>query len=148
MLCSAGDHRLKVHPAHVLPGPQWLDHQARARSLGMQYFQKRLGEPPGAEERVSYAEGVADAEEALALVGTRRADRAIASAFFGDPHRLQRDVLGDAVRRAHFGIGKRALRLVRKCGRACVHGLDLQRDVFYGFEAAVVDIEIVDFDAL
>lgn len=73
------------------------DHQARARSLGMQYFQKRLGEPPGVEERVTYGEGVADAEEALALVGTLRADRAIASAFFGDAHKLQRDVLGDAV---------------------------------------------------
>jgi hypothetical protein len=34
------------------------------------------------------------------LVGTRRLDRAIASAFFGDPKRLQRDVLGDAAKSA------------------------------------------------
>ncbi len=73
------------------------DHQARNRSLGMQYFQKRFGEEPGAEERVAYGEGIEDADEAHALVGTRRLDNAVADAFFGDPKRLQRDVLGDAV---------------------------------------------------
>ncbi len=72
------------------------DHQARARSLGMQYFQKLFGEAPGEERRVAYAEGVSDEAGALALVGTRRLDRAIADAFFGEPRRLQRDVLGDA----------------------------------------------------
>lgn len=73
------------------------DHQARVRSLGMQYFRKRLGESDGEEARVTYAEGVADADEALALVGKRRLDNAIARAFFGDAKRLQHDVLGDAV---------------------------------------------------
>ena len=73
------------------------DHQARARSLAMQYFQARFGETKGAEDRVAYAEGVSDEADALALVGTRRLDAAIAGAFFGDPKRLQRDVLGDAV---------------------------------------------------
>jgi hypothetical protein len=73
------------------------DHQARVRSLGMQYFRKRFREPEGADEHVTYAEGVDDVDEALALVGTRRLDEAIAKAFFGDPKRLQRDVLGDAV---------------------------------------------------
>lgn len=72
------------------------DHQARARSLAMQYFQKLFDEAPGEEHRVTYAEGVSDEAGALALVGTRRLDRAIASAFFGEPRRLQRDVLGDA----------------------------------------------------
>jgi hypothetical protein len=71
-------------------------HQARERSLGMLYFQKRLGEEAGREERVAYAENVTDADQAVALVGTRRLDRAIARAFFGDARRLQRDVLGDA----------------------------------------------------
>jgi hypothetical protein len=75
-------------------------HQARARSLGMQYFQKRFGEPAGEERRVAYAEGAADIEEARTLVGTRRFDRAIARAFFGDARRLQRDVLGDAAKAA------------------------------------------------
>lgn len=73
-------------------------HQARVRSLAMQYFEKLLHEPPGAELRLTYAEGVETVEEALLLVGTRRLDRAIAAAFFGDAHRLQRDVLGDAAR--------------------------------------------------
>ena len=74
-------------------------HQVRARSLAMQYFQRRLREPEGAEERVTYAEGAATVEEALELVGTQRLDRAIATAFFGEAKRLQRDVLGDATKR-------------------------------------------------
>jgi hypothetical protein len=86
------------------------DHQARNRSLGMQYFQKRLGEEPGAEERVTYGEGVEDADEAHALVGTRRLDNAVAQAFFGDPKRLQRDVLGDAV---HALLAESELSLIR-----------------------------------
>ncbi len=69
------------------------NHQARARSLGMQYFRRRFAEPEGAEDRVAYAEGVEDPEEALALVGTRRMDREISAAFFGDEKHLQRDVL-------------------------------------------------------
>lgn len=73
------------------------DHQARARSLGMQYFKKRFGEDEHDEDHVSYAEGVSDADEALALVGRRRLDMEVARAFFGDAKRLQRDVLGDAV---------------------------------------------------
>lgn len=71
-------------------------HQARERSVAMQYFRKRLHEPAGAEERVAYAENAADEDAALALVGTRRFDRAIAGAFFGEEKRLQRDLLGDA----------------------------------------------------
>jgi hypothetical protein len=70
-------------------------HQARVRSLPMQYFQKLLGEAAGVEERVLYAEAVTDPAAARALVGTNLLDRDIAGAFFGDPRRLQRDVLGD-----------------------------------------------------
>ncbi|HKP56160.1 MAG TPA: hypothetical protein VJV78_05560 [Polyangiales bacterium] len=72
------------------------DHQARARSLGMQYFRQRLREPEDSEERVAYAEGVSDEREAFDLVGTRRLDHAVAAAFFGDRKRLQRDILGDS----------------------------------------------------
>lgn len=72
------------------------DHQARQRSLGMQYFCKRLGQSESVEERVAYAEGVSDERAAFELVGTRRLDHAVASAFFGDPKRLQRDILGDS----------------------------------------------------
>lgn len=71
-------------------------HQARDRSLALQYFQKRFGEAPGEERRIAYAESVSGPSEARELVGTRRLDRAIAGAFFGNPERLQRDVLGDA----------------------------------------------------
>jgi hypothetical protein len=72
------------------------DHQARVRSLPMQYFQKRFAEPPGEENRVIFAEGARSVDEALALLATCRLDRKVAAAFFGDAKRLQRDVLGDA----------------------------------------------------
>jgi hypothetical protein len=75
------------------------DHQARSRSLGMQYFRRRFAESEGADDRVTYGENVADEAEAIALVGTRRLDCAIARAFFADEKRLQRDVLGDAAKR-------------------------------------------------
>jgi hypothetical protein len=74
-------------------------HQARARNLAMQYFQKRFGEAPGEERRLTFAEAVGDVKQACELVGTRRLDRTIASAFFGDAKRLQRDVQGDAASR-------------------------------------------------
>jgi hypothetical protein len=74
-------------------------HQARARSLALQYFQRRMGERPDEERRVAYAEAARSAEEARDLIGTRRLDRAVARAFFGEESRLQRDVLGDAAAR-------------------------------------------------
>ncbi|HEY0465736.1 MAG TPA: hypothetical protein VGC79_16095, partial [Polyangiaceae bacterium] len=75
------------------------DHQARARSLGMQYFKRRFREQPGVDVRITYGENISDEEEAISLVATRRLDKRIAQAFFGDEHRLQRDVLGDAAKR-------------------------------------------------
>ncbi|HET7542657.1 MAG TPA: hypothetical protein VFK05_22455 [Polyangiaceae bacterium] len=74
------------------------DHQARVRSLGMQYFKRRFHEG-NADQRVTYGENVEDEQEAISLVATRRLDQCIARAFFGDEHRLQRDVLGDAAKR-------------------------------------------------
>jgi len=75
-------------------------HQARARNLGLQYFKLRFGEEPDHDARVTYAESATDEQQARALVGTRRVDRAIAAAFFGDSNRMQRDLLGDAAARA------------------------------------------------
>jgi hypothetical protein len=75
------------------------DHQARVRSLGMQYFKRRFQERAGADQRVTYGENIEDEDEAILLVATRRLDQRIAQAFFGDEHRLQRDVLGDAAKR-------------------------------------------------
>lgn len=74
------------------------DHQARTRSLGMQYFKWRFREGD-TDERVTYGENVEDEDEAISLVAKRRLDQRIARAFFGDEHRLQRDVLGDAAKR-------------------------------------------------
>ncbi|HEX6242816.1 MAG TPA: hypothetical protein VFZ61_18010 [Polyangiales bacterium] len=72
------------------------DHQARVRSLPMQYFKKLLDEPAAEELRVTYAEGVRDERAAFELVGAQRLDRCMARAFFGEEKRLQRDILGDA----------------------------------------------------
>ena len=74
------------------------DHQARTRSLGMQYFKRRFQEGEGTDVRVTYGENIDAEREAIALVATRRLDQRIALAFFGDEHRLQRDVLGDAAK--------------------------------------------------
>ncbi len=76
------------------------NHQARARSLGMQYFERvLLGETRDVEERVTYAEAVDTVAAAVELVGTQRLDRVMARAFFGDEMRMQRDLLGDAAAR-------------------------------------------------
>lgn len=75
------------------------NHQARSRSLGMQYFSRRLGEREGEEERVVYGENIQTEEEALELVATRGLDRELARAFFGDERRMQRDLLADAASR-------------------------------------------------
>ncbi|MET0344424.1 MAG: hypothetical protein ABW252_25650 [Polyangiales bacterium] len=93
---EAALHQLDAHERAALEVVVTGDHQARARSLPMQYFCKRLGEPEHGEHRVTYAEGVSDEHGALALVGTRRLDRNVARAFFGDERRMQRDILGDA----------------------------------------------------
>jgi hypothetical protein len=74
------------------------DHQARRRSLGMQYFQRRLPAEQGEADRVAYGESVTTEAEAVALVGTSIVDRALAEKMFGDPTRLQEDVLGDATK--------------------------------------------------
>ena len=95
-LTPAGRRKLEVVVAGV--------HQARARSLGLQYFQKRFGEAPGEERRVAYAEAAADARQARHLVGVRRLDRVLAEAFFGDATRLQRDLLGDSAARQLAGL--------------------------------------------
>jgi hypothetical protein len=89
--------RLSAHERQTFEVVVAGAHQARARSLAMQYFGKLFGEQPGAEQRLVYAENISDEAEAIALTATRQLDRALAGAFFGDPRRLQRDVLGDSV---------------------------------------------------
>jgi hypothetical protein len=90
--------RLSAHDQAALQVVVVGDHQARTRSLGMQYFKRRFREGD-TDERVTYGENVNDEDEAVLLVAKRRLDQRIARAFFGDERRLQRDVLGDAAKR-------------------------------------------------
>ena len=62
--------------------------------LALQYFQRMLGEPEGL--RLVYAEGLWSEPAALQLLGTHLLDAEIATAFFGEPRRLHRDLLADA----------------------------------------------------
>ena len=69
------------------------NHQARVRSLGMQYF----GAPARRGSRALRGRR-RDVDAAVALIGAQRLDRAMATAFFGSPRRMERDLLGDAAK--------------------------------------------------
>ena len=71
----------------------------RRDNLAVQYFARLLGEP-GEGRRIIYAEGLGDEQRALDLLGTRLVDTGLGAAFFGDPARLHRDLLGDAAKEA------------------------------------------------
>jgi hypothetical protein len=74
-------------------------HQARAREIGIQYFERLLSEPVGEgarnERRLVVAEGMVRGPDQYGLVATHLVDQAGASAVFDDALRLQRDVLAD-----------------------------------------------------
>ena len=74
-------------------------HQARAREIGIQYFQRLLAEPPteGAigERRLVISEGITKASEQYGVLGAHVADQAVARLVFDNPVRLQWDVLAD-----------------------------------------------------
>ncbi len=72
----------------VIQGP----HQPRAMNLQASYFRYALGD----DDRVIYAENIFDEKGALALLGTVLTDRELAAVTFGDPLRMERDLLGDA----------------------------------------------------
>jgi len=69
----------------------------RKENLLVQYFARLLGEP-GESKRIIYAESIYEEPRALNLLGTHLLDSAAAQAFFGDPHRLDSDLLGPAAR--------------------------------------------------
>lgn len=71
------------------------NHMPRADNLAMHYFTRLLG-PPVDDRRLVYAEGLGDEKRALDLLGTVVLDTAIGEAFFADPLRMHRDLLGDA----------------------------------------------------
>jgi hypothetical protein len=67
----------------------------RGNNVAVQYFARLVGEL-GEGPRVVYAEALYDEGRALNLLGTHLLDRGVAVAFFGDPQRMDRDLLGDA----------------------------------------------------
>jgi hypothetical protein len=70
----------------------------RKDNLAVQYFARLLGEE-GEGKRIVYAEALFDEGKALDLLGTRLLDTRIGDAFFADPLRMHRDLLGDAARK-------------------------------------------------
>lgn len=69
--------------------------QARAGNLQYAYFRQALG-PDAEGERLIYAESIFDEARAIDLLGTILLDRGIGLAFFGEEHRMERDLLSDA----------------------------------------------------
>jgi hypothetical protein len=69
----------------------------RKDNLTVQYFARLLGER-GESKRIIYAESLFEEPRAMNLLGTHLIDSATAAILFGDPLRLDRDVLGDAAR--------------------------------------------------
>lgn len=74
-------------------------HQARAREIGVQYFERLLAEPVGEgarnERRLVVSEGVFKPAEQYGLLATHLVDQGAGELVFGDPLRLQWDVLAD-----------------------------------------------------
>jgi hypothetical protein len=71
----------------------------RKDNVAVQYFARLLGEP-GEGRRIVYAEGLGDEQRALDLLGTHLVDTRVGAAFFDDPARMHRDLLGDAAKEA------------------------------------------------
>ena len=82
--------------------------QARPGSLQYAYFQRYLGWRAEGR-RLFYGENVFAADAAVRLLGTILLDKGASVAFFGNPRRLERDMLSDAaaihVRRLIPGTG-------------------------------------------
>lgn len=74
-------------------------HQARARELGVQYFERLLAEPVGEgarnERRLVVSESVFAQADQYGLLALHLVDQAASADVFGDPLRLQWDALGD-----------------------------------------------------
>jgi hypothetical protein len=70
----------------------------RRKNLAVQYFAFLLKEPAddSRSKRIIYAESLFEEQKALNLLGTHVVDEGIGRAFFGEPTRMRRDLLGDA----------------------------------------------------
>lgn len=75
-------------------------HQPRYREATSQYFARLLGEEQGSaaerEDRILFGEGLVDVDSALRLLAVHRVDQEASQMLFGDPRRLQEDLLADA----------------------------------------------------
>jgi hypothetical protein len=70
----------------------------RVENAAVQYFARLFGETSGEGRRVVYAEGLADEEKAMNLLGTLRLDGKLSVAVFNDRFRMYRDLLGNVAR--------------------------------------------------
>ncbi len=75
-------------------------HQARAREIAVQYFERLLGETAseGAsqEDRLVVVESQVKAADQRGGLAAHEVDREYGELMFGDPNRLQRDVMADS----------------------------------------------------
>jgi hypothetical protein len=67
----------------------------RAGNLGYEYFSAAMG-PGAAGDRLIYTESIYDEATAMKLLGVLLIDRKVGEAFFGEPARMERDLLSDA----------------------------------------------------
>jgi len=72
-------------------------HMPREGEVTWQYFSRLLGQPREGD-RIIYAEGLGTLPDALDLLATHGVDRALGTAFFGDPDRMHRDLLADGAK--------------------------------------------------
>lgn len=74
-------------------------HQGRYRETTLQYFQRLLYEQEGLaaenEDRVVYAEHINEPQAALELLARHIVDQQASNDLFGDPTRLQEDLMSD-----------------------------------------------------
>jgi hypothetical protein len=72
-------------------GPQ----MPRKHNVAIQYFAKLLG-VAGESRRLVYAEELSGEQQGLNLLATHQLDSELSKAFFGDPERMDIDLLGNA----------------------------------------------------
>ena len=67
----------------------------RKHNVAIQYFAKLLG-VPDESRRLVYAEELSGEQQGLNLLATHQLDSELSAAFFGDPDRMEIDLLGNA----------------------------------------------------
>lgn len=80
------------HALALVLGPK----MPREDFLASQYFAFAFNEDLTTTKRIVYAENIFDVDQALGLLRTYLADRRMSAIAFGNPGRMERDLLGDA----------------------------------------------------